>query len=115
MTTLAARPVEDPDQLDLFADPYTSLHKPFADAFREACRAEAESNDGWVDPNKVRARLLDHPSYAPRQLSALWCSSCGRSGFMVTDRDVRVPISGEGSRGNSNKDVAMRRWVGESA
>lgn len=109
MTTLATRPVEDPDQLALIADDMTPLNKPFADAFRDACWAEAVAHDGWVDPNRVRARLLDHPSYEPRQYAALWSPACGRDGFL-NKTDERVAISGEGSRGNGNKDVRLRRW-----
>lgn len=115
MTTLATRPVEDPAQLDLFADVHTPLGKPFADAFREACWAEAEAHDGWVNPNRVRARLIARfgaDGYKPQQLSALWCSSCSKSGYMVTHRDMPVPIVGEGSKGNTNKSVPMRRWTG---
>lgn len=115
MTILSARPVADPDQLALIADDWTALKRPFADAFRDACRAEAESHDGWVDPNRVRARLIaefGEGGYDPRQLSALWSKASGRAGFLVTHRDVLVPISGDGSRGNGNKSVPMRRWVG---
>lgn len=114
MTTLAARPVDDPDQLDLFADHATPLGKPFADAFRETCRAEADANDRWVNPSSVRARLIAQfgvDGYNPRQLSALWSSSCGKSGYMVKT-DVPVAITGEGSRGNLNKNTVWRRWVG---
>lgn len=118
MTTLASTPVPDPDQLAIFADNWTALAKPFADAFRDACHAEAESHDGWVNPNNVRARLITEfgiDGYKPQQLSALWSSSCGPNGYMRVHRDVLVPIVGEGSRGNTNKSVPMRRWVGEQA
>lgn len=109
MTTLATQPVDEPDLLTLIADGYTSLHKPFADAFRAACQSVANSHNGDVDPNLVRAKLLDHPDYEPRRYSAQWSPACGRDGFLVkTDR--LVPIVGEGSRGNGNKSVPMRRW-----
>lgn len=111
MTTLATSPVEDPNQLALIADNWTPMHKPFADAFRDACREEAIENYGWVDPNRVRARLLDHPDYEPRRYSAQWSPACGRGGFLAKTAEL-VPISGEGSRGNGNKSVLMRRWVG---
>ena len=111
MTTLATHPVADPDQLALIADDWTPLALDLADRFREACHAEALAHDGWVDPNRVRARLLaDGGIDNPRRLSALWSKSCGRDGFMVkTDRLVQ--ITGEGSRGNGNKSVPLRRWV----
>lgn len=112
MTTLSARPVEDPDQLALIADDWTATARPFAEAFRDACLAEAVGNDRWVDPNRVRRRLIAEfgaTGYDPRQLSALWSASCGRSGFL-DKTDVEVPIVGEGSRGNANKNVRLRRW-----
>lgn len=114
MTSLAVRQVEDPNQLALIADDYTPLAKPFADAFRDACYAEARLHEGWVNPSAVRARLIEEfgvDGYNPRQLSALWMSSCGKSGFLVKT-DHRVAITGEGSRGNHNKDTVWRRWVG---
>jgi hypothetical protein len=115
MTTLATSPVADPDQLALIADDWTALRKPFADAFRDACEADAQAHDGWVNPNNVRGRLIaefGEDGYNPRQLSALWSSACSRSGFMRVHRDVLVPITGDGSRGNGGKSVPMRRWVG---
>lgn len=111
MTTLATSPVENPDELALFADNWTAVGKPFADRFREACQLEAERNDGWVNPNLVRARLMANgPIDNPRQLSALWSTACARGGYLVKT-EVRVPIVGEGSRGNGNKSVPLRRWV----
>ena len=114
MTTLSTSPVEDPDQLALIADDWTPLAVPFADAFKEACRAEALASGGWVNPNAVRARLIAQygaDGFNPRQLSALWSSATGtKSGYLDTHRDVVVPITGEGSRGNHNKSVPMRRW-----
>lgn len=108
MTILAARPVEDPDQLALIADNWTSLAKPFADAFRDATIADGQAHDGEVNPNRVRLALLDHVGYSPRQLSALWGSACAADGWL-DKTDVTVPIAGEGSRGNGNKDVRLRR------
>lgn len=109
MTTLATHPLEDPDQVALWADGWTPLGKPFADRFRDACEAEALAHDGWVNPNNVRARLLDELDFDPRTYSAQWGPACGRDGFLdKTDRLVQ--ISGEGSRGNGNKSVRMRRW-----
>lgn len=112
MTALATHPVADPDQLALIADDWTTLRKPFADAFKDACRTEAELHDGWVNPNSVRARLLDHPDYEPRRYSAQWAPACGRSGFLAKTQQT-VQIVGEGSRGNGNKSVPLRRWVGD--
>jgi hypothetical protein len=111
MTSLSTHPVEEPDLLSLIGDTWTSTRKPFADAFREACRLEADTHMGWVNPNRVRAKLLDHPQYNPRQLSGLWSTSCATDGFLVkTDRLVQ--IAGEGSKGNGNKSVPLRRWRG---
>lgn len=111
MTTLATHDLTEPDLLTLIADTCTPLGKPFADRFREACEAEARENDGWINPSLVRARLLNDPAYAPRTYSAQWAGACGRSGFMVKT-DIPVQITGEGSRGNSNKSTVWRRWVG---
>lgn len=111
MTTLSVRPVSDPDLLDLLADQHTPLGKPLADKFRAACKRVADSHGGDVDPNLVRAELIDDPDYDPRQYAALWAPACGRSGFL-RKTDVRVPICGQGSRGNSGKDVPLRRWIG---
>lgn len=113
MTTLATQPVDEPDLLALLADTVTPLGKPFADAFRDATETEGRAHDGWVNPNRVRGRLLDHPDYAPRQLSALWSVACARDGWL--DKTERlVPIEGEGSRGNGNKKVPLRRLRGWS-
>lgn len=120
MTILAARPVDNPDELALFADNWTTLRKPFADAFRDACQAEAGTASGgdidhgaldWINPNAVRLRLLDHPDYEPRQYAALWSTGCARGGYMVKT-DVPAAIAGAGSRGNSNKSTVWRRWIG---
>lgn len=109
MTTLATSPTDEPDLLSLIADPWT--RPSFAAAFKAACRAEAELHDGMVNPNRVRARMLDHPEYEPRRYSAQWAPACGREGFL-RKTDVLVPIEGEGSRGNGGKSVFARRWVG---
>lgn len=121
MTTLATHAVNDPDQLALIADDLTPLGRLFADKFRDACEAEARIDGFWhgagdhgpaeyVNPNAVRARLLDDPDYEPRQYAALWSASSGRDGYLEkTDRLVQ--ISGEGSRGNTNKSTFWRRWV----
>lgn len=113
MTYLATQPVADPDQLALIADDWSPLRKPLAEAFRDACEAEGRAHDGWVNPSAVRMRLLDHPSYEPRQLSALWSVACARDGYLdKTDR--LVPITGEGSKHNGGKSVRLRRlrgWV----
>lgn len=113
MTHLATSPTDDPDQLALIADDWTTTRKPFADAFEAACRADAERHDGWVNPNHVRSLLIaefGEDGYNPRQLSALWSKASSRDGFLTTHRDVLVPIAGAGSRGNGGKSVPMRRW-----
>lgn len=113
MTTLATHPVEDPDQIALFADNWTALAKPAADRFQEACRAEAEEHDGWVDPNLVRARLLsgDELDIPPRQYAALWSTACAKDGYLDKTTEL-VQITGVGSKGNGNKSVPLRRWRG---
>lgn len=119
--TLATHPVDEPDLLALLADEHTTLGKPLADAFRAACETEARvdgSFDGdnppgpyrWVNPSRVRALVLDHPSYEPRQYAALWSVGCARGGYM-TKTERLVAITGEGSRGNTNKSTFWRRWV----
>jgi hypothetical protein len=111
-TQLATSPVADPDQLWLIADDLTPLGKPAADRFRDACEAEARMCDGWVNPSAVRARLLGPDGTLdidPRQFSALWSTACARGGYL-TKTDIPVPITGPGSRGNTNKSTVWRRW-----
>jgi hypothetical protein len=111
MTTLATHDLEPNllDELALIADPHTTLRKPFADKFHDACEAEAQMRGGWVDPNAVRLRLIGEPDYNPRQYAALWSVACSRDGYLdKTDRPVQ--IAGAGSRGNTNKSTTWRKW-----
>jgi len=110
--TLSARPVEDPDQLALIADTWTPTGKPFADAFRDACRTVA-NEAGYINPNHVRVALMDRDDYSPQRYSALWSKGVADGYLEVTE--LEVPISGPGSRGNGNKNVPLRRWVGGAA
>jgi len=112
VTTTAARPV-DPEQADLLtliADEWTTLGKPFADAFRDACWDDAIENAGTVNPNRVRKVLMKRNDYDPRQLSALWGSACSTKRGFLDKTDERVDIDPDGSKGNGNKDVLLRRW-----
>lgn len=113
MTTLATGAVDEPDLLTLIADEETPLGKLAADRFKGACEAVADQHEGWVDPNLVRARLLngDELDIPPRQYAALWSTACAKDGYL-DKTNVLVPISGAGSRGNGNKSVPMRRWRG---
>ena len=113
MVQLATQPVDDPDRLALIADDLTPLGQDVAGRFREACRAEALAHDGEVNPNRVRARLMDNGVLGidPRRYSALWSIACAKNGYMVKTTTT-VPIEGPGSRGNGNKEVPLRRWVG---
>ena len=115
MTTLATRPVDEPDLLAQLADQVTTLGKPFADAFRDACYADAIAHDGEVHPSRVSALLRrHHGDFDPRRFSAMWAPACGREGFLdKTDR--LAPIDPEHSKGNGNKDVRLRRWRGWAA
>lgn len=111
MTTLASHAL-DPDQLDLLslvADTETPLGQDDADRFEAACRAVAV--DGWVNPSDVRAALMvdGELQIEPRRYAALWSASAGRDGFLDVHREFMVPITGDGSRGNGNKSVPMRR------
>lgn len=112
-TTLASHDLDDPAQIALFADNWTSLGVGAADRFKEACRQVAAEHDGDVNPSLVRAKLLvagelDIPC---RQYSALWGTACSRDGYLQKT-GVRVQIVGAGSKGNGNKSVEMRRWIG---
>jgi hypothetical protein len=103
----------DPDQadfLDLLADDRTPLGKVAMEDFREACWADALAHDGEVHPSRVSAIL--HARFGeidPRSFSARWAPACGKHGFL-DKTDVLVPIDGEHSRGNSNKEIRLRRW-----
>lgn len=116
MTLLAYSPTDDYDLLALAGDGDTPLSKPFADRFRDACKADADAHDGWVNPNHVRAAMLaieDFSAREVRQYAGLWCKAAGREGFLdVPDRTNTVPIKGPGSTRNGNKAVPMRRWRG---
>ena len=116
MTTLATHPVDEPDLLSLIADDWTSLKKPAADRFHDACWTVAQAHDGWVDPNLVRPYLMDggELDIPPRQYAALWSTACARDGYL-DKTNVLVQITGAGSRGNGNKSVAKRYWRGWSA
>lgn len=112
MTTLNTHPLDDPDQLALIADNWTPLGIDLADAFREACRAEAEANDGWIHPCKVTARLVAaDPDVNRRRISALWSTATARDGYLDnTQRPAR--LDGSVSRGNGGKSSHYRRWRG---
>lgn len=122
MTSLRFAPIDEEtaDLLALVSDPHTVTRKPLADIFRAACRAEAEANDGWVDPNRVRARVLeafaaslvecDDPEMNHRQYSALWSTAAKRDGGYLDTTDVPVAIDPKNSRGNGGKGTTYRRW-----
>lgn len=111
--SLGARAADNPDELALFADGWTVLNKPVADQFREMCWQDALAHDGEVNPNRVRERFLVDGvlSVDPRQYSALWSTACAADGYLDMT-DVKVGIEGEGSKGNTNKDVRLRHWRG---
>lgn len=115
MTTLATSPVAEFDMLALIADGETPLSKPFADRFRETCLTVADDNEGWINPNEVRRRMLaveDFSQREARQYAGLWCKAAGPKGYLDVHRDRLVPISGDGTTRNSNKSVPMRSWRG---
>ena len=116
MTALGTHPVEEPDLLALIADPWTVTRERFADEFRKACFWAAHTADGWVDPSRVRTHLIANlgPDINKRQLSALWSTAAARDGYL-DNTDQWVQIRGEGSRGNGNKSVRLRRWRGWAA
>ena len=113
MTTLSVRPVDDPDQLALIADDMTVIGKPFADAFRDACLADAVAHDGWVHPSRVSAILRRHyGDFDPRRFSASWGPACRPEGGYLDKTKREEPIDPAVSKGNGNKDVRLRRWRG---
>lgn len=110
MTTLATRPVADPDQLALIADDLTPFGRPLADAFRDACRADAAAHDGMVHPSRVSSLLREAVGdFDPRRFSAMWAPACGRNGYLEKT-DILADIDPEVSKGNGNKQVRLRRW-----
>ena len=115
MTTLAALPVADPDQLALIADDWTPLAVDFADAFRAACHDDARAHGGLVHPSRVSALLHERlGDFDPRRFSASWAPACGRDGFL-DKTDQSEPIDPGVSKGNGNKLVRLRRWRGAAA
>lgn len=99
MTTLGTHNLEP----DLLTELARISDVPFAAKFRAACEAEAAATEGWINPNRVRARLLDEPDYEPRMYSAQWSAS------WLVKTVYQVQIAGPGSRGNSNKSAFWRR------
>lgn len=113
MTTLAARPVDEPDLLALLADEQTVLGKPFADAFRAACRRDADAHDGWVNPNRVSHLLREElGDFSSQRFSAMWSPACNAEKGYLDMTTVSAPIDPTVSKGNGNKDVPLRRWRG---
>jgi hypothetical protein len=107
MTSLSTHDL-GPDLLDELAQIRNDrTPASFADKFRAACEAEAAANGGWINPNLVRARLLDEPDYEPRSYSAQW------SAPWLTKTDHPVQIKGDGSRGNTNKSTFWRRLTAD--
>jgi hypothetical protein len=116
-TRLAAYPL-DPDLLDelaLIADTETPLGIDLADRFRAACRADAAEHGGWIHPNHVTARLVaDDPDVNRRRISALWATAEAPGGYLRKTDEWRQ-IDGSVSKGNGNKSVRLRFWVGGDA
>lgn len=111
MTALAVRPVDEPDLLALIADEVTPLGKPFADAFREACRKDADAHDGMVNPNRVSHLLREEVGdFSPQRFSAMWSPACHAEKGYLDMTDELAPIDPTVSKGNGNKDVPLRRW-----
>lgn len=110
MTSLAARPVDDPDQLALIGDDWTPLAVDMAEAFRDACHKDALAHNGYVNPNRVssllRAAVGD---FNPRWFSGRWAPACGPKGFLDKTKETE-PIDPAVSKGNGNKDVRLRKW-----
>ena len=115
MTTLSTHPLDDPDQLALIGDNWTSLGVDLAERFREACWEEARLHDGWVHPSSVTARIkAGEPEANMRRVSALWSTACAADGYLdKTDRPAQ--LDGAVSKGNGNKSSTFRRWRGWSA
>jgi hypothetical protein len=112
MTTLAQQPTDDYGLLSLIAE---QAPAPFADRFRETCKAVADDNYGWINPNEVRRRMLAVADFSPRearQYSGIWCKAAGRNGYLDVHRDDLVDIDPEGSTRNGAKRVPMRSWRG---
>lgn len=110
MTTLSTHPLDEPDLLSLIADNWTPLGIDLADQFREACRLEAEANDGLVHPCRVTARLkANDPDVNTRRISALWSTACGRDGYLDKTK-IPAQLDGTVSRGNGGKSSTYRKW-----
>ena len=110
---LSTHSLEDPDQLALIADNWTTLAVDLADRFREACRAEAFAHDGWVHPCAVTARLkADDPDVNTRRISALWSTAVARKNGYLDQTKRPAQLDGAVSKGNGNKESTYRRWRG---
>jgi len=112
-TTLATHPVEEPDLLALIADELTPLGIDLADAFRDACWAEALANNGLIHPCRVTARLVERdPAVNKQRISAMWSTAAKRDGGYLDNTDVSAQIDGTVSKGNGNKSTTYRLWRG---
>lgn len=111
-TQLNQAPVED-DLLELLDRTASAggADDLFRDAFREACRVDAELHDGQVHPSRVNQRLraVLGDQFNPRQLSGAWSWASSRNGFLDNTEDP-APIDPSVSKGNGNKTVTLRRW-----
>lgn len=108
---LAAIPVcaDQLDLLDLVADNVTPLGSLHRDDFRAACMVDAAHHQGWVNPNRVHAILLDRfGEVGPQWFSSQWAPACGPKGFL-DKTDVKEPIDPTHSKGNGGKEVLLRR------
>lgn len=102
------------DDVDLLS--FVAERQPMADLFRAACFAEGRVHDGYVDPNKVNARVraqfaaegLDFTVKDSRAYSAQWAGARGANGFL-DQTEIPVAIDGSLSKGNGNKGLFLHR------
>ena len=99
------------DLLSLVSDGNTILGQLRLARFLEACKSDADTHDGIVSVNRVRALLTidGELQIDPRAFSGLWSTNTGPGKAMVKTGSWIV-CEGSGS-GNDGRPYPERRWV----
>lgn len=106
-------PVDDTtaDLLSLVADTETPTGRDHYARFLDACKADANSHQGYVSVNRVRAALTVNGELQidPRAFSAMWSRATGKDRPMVKTGNW-ITCAGSTS-GNDGRPYPERRWV----
>jgi hypothetical protein len=124
MTAIHFAPADEDtyDLLAAVAEPHPAIGADAPALFLAACKRDAETHDGLVSVNRVRALLADS-DIPPRRYSALWAHFTGPgkpmrkatqfNSFTQMVEPLWETCAGSTS-GNDGRPFQLRRWVGES-